>query len=160
MHYSQTQLEAEISQLFDQEDVVLLNVSVSGHNGRHQLKVVGDRRVGGLTIDDCVRLAREIQHLLDEKKLVDGDYRLEVSSPGVDYPLRAEWQFAKNVGRLLKLTVPGERGPREVSGRLTTVNATGITLAADQTEWKVVYSEILSAKVLPEFHSPRTEARP
>jgi len=160
VYYSQTQLEAEISQLLDQEGAVLLNLSVSGHNGRHQLRVVGDRRVGGLTIDDCVRLTRQIQHLIDEKKLVSGDYRLEVSSPGLDYPLRAEWQFAKNIGRLLKVTVNGERGPREISGRLMSVNATGISLVADKTEWTPTYSDILSAKVLPEFHSPRTEARP
>ena len=72
-----------------------------------------------LTINDCVYLTRQIQHLIDEKRLLDEDFRLEVSSPGLDYPLREEWQFAKNVGRLLKVQVPGEKGPREISGRLT-----------------------------------------
>ena len=159
MQYFHKQLEAEIAQLFQDESLILLNLNAVWQNGRLQLRLVGDRRSGGLTINDCVNLTRQVQHLIDEKQLVDGDYRLEVSSPGLDYPLRAEWQFVKNIGRLLKLTVNGERGPREISGRLTAVDADGITLAADKTEWKAAFSEILSAKVLPEFHSPRTEAK-
>ena len=159
MQNSQKQLEAEIAQLFQDENAILLDMNAVSQNGRLQLRLVGDRRHGGLTIDDCVRLARQVQHLIDEKQLVASGYRLEVSSPGVDYPLRAEWQFVKNIGRLLKLTVNGERGPREISGRLTAADSTGITLAADKTEWKAAFSEILSAKVLPEFHSPRTETR-
>jgi len=159
VQHSQKQLEAEIAQLFQDENAILLDMNAVSQNGRLQLRLVGDRRHGGLTIDDCVRLTRQVQHLINEKQLVDCDYRLEVSSPGLDYPLRAEWQFVKNVGRLLKLTVNGERGPREISGRLTAADSTGITLAADKTEWKAAFSEILSAKVLPEFHSPRTETR-
>lgn len=160
MQYSPKRLEAEISQLFEDEGVVLLNLTANYQSGRLQVRAIGDRRSGGLSIDDCVRLSRQMQHLIDEKRLVDTDYRLEVSSPGLDYPLRHEWQFLKNVGRLLKITINGERGPREISGRLTDVNAAGITLVGDKSEWKPAFAEILSAKVLPEFKSPRTEANP
>lgn len=159
MQYSQKQLEAEIVQLFQDEGVILLDMAASPQSGRLQLRLIADRRIGGITIDDCVHLTRQVQHLIDEKHLVDGDYRLEVSSPGLDYPLRAEWQFVKNIGRLLKLSVSGERGPREISGRLAAVNAEGVTLTADKTEWTVAFTDILSAKVLPEFHSPRTETK-
>ncbi len=160
MQYSPQRLEAEIRQLFEDEGVVLLDLTVNNQSGRMQIRAIGDRRSGGLSIDDCVRLSRDIQHLIDEQRLVDTDYRLEVSSPGLDYPLRQEWQFTKNVGRLLKITINGERGPREISGRLRDVGATGITLVGDKSEWKPAFTEILSAKVLPEFKSPRTEANP
>ena len=137
-----------------------MDISASWQSGRLQIRIIGDRRSGGLTIDDCVRLTRQIQHLIDEKLLVDGEYRLEVSSPGLDYPLRHEWQFTKNIGRLIKITINGERGPREISGRLTAVDSAGITLMSEKTEWKPAFADILSAKVLPEFHAPRTEAKP
>jgi ribosome maturation factor RimP len=153
-------LEAEVAQLFEDEGVVLLDLSAVWHGGRMQLRAIGDRRSGGLSIDDCVRLSRQIQHLIDEKRLVESDYRLEVSSPGLDYPLRHEWQFVKNIGRLLKITINGERGPRELSGRLRTVDAAGITLVGEKVVWKPAFAEILSAKVLPEFKSPPTEAKP
>ena len=139
--------------------MVLLDMSSSWHNGRLQLRLIGDRRTEGITIDDCVRLTRQVKHLIDERQLLHDDYRLEVSSPGLDFPLRDEWQFVKNIGRLLKVTVNGERGPREISGRLVSADASGITLTVGKSEWKAALAEILSAKVLPEFHSPRMEGK-
>lgn len=158
MNHTPSRLESEIRQLFDDEGVVLLEFTTSGHAGRVQLRAVGDRRAGSLTINDCVYLTRQIQHLIDEKRLMTEDYRLEVSSPGLDYPLREEWQFAKNVGRLLKVQVLGERGPKDISGRLAAATADGIVLTADQTEWKLRYPELLSARILPEFKPPRMES--
>jgi ribosome maturation factor RimP len=152
------QLESEIRQLFEDEGVILLDFNTSGRSGSVMLRAVADRRSGAVSIDDCVRLTRQIQHLISEKKLMAEDYRLEVSSPGLEYPLTQEWQFVKNIGRLLKLLVPGEKGPREVSGRLTAADQDGITVVADKSEWKLGYREVLSAQILPEFKPPRMES--
>jgi ribosome maturation factor RimP len=153
-------LETEIQQLFSDEGVVLLDLNASGHAGRLTLRAIADRRFSGLSIDDCVRLTRQIQHLIIEKNLLNEDFRLEVSSPGLDYPLREEWQFTKNIGRLLKIQVPGEKGPRDISGRLTAADAEGITLVTEKAEWKPRYNEIVSARVLPELKPPRMESKP
>jgi ribosome maturation factor RimP len=75
----------------------------------------------------------------------------------LDYPLREEWQFTKNIGRLIKASVAGERGPREIHGRLTAADGEGITLTSDATQWKLRHAELLSARVLPEFKPPRME---
>ena len=158
MAYPTNRLEAEIRQLFEDEGVILLEFNTSGRAGRVMLRAVADRRNGSVSIDDCVHLTRQIQHLVAEKKLLAEDYRLEVSSPGLDYPLREEWQFAKNVGRLLKAQIPGEKGPREISGRLTAADHEGITVVADKTEWKLGYHDVLSAHILPEFKPPRMES--
>ncbi|MBU0508442.1 hypothetical protein KKH27_06365 [bacterium] len=152
-------LENKIRQIFEDEGVVLLDLTVSGHGSRQILRAIGDRRQGSLTIDDCVRLSRDIQRIIAEFRLIAGDYRLEVTSPGLDYPLREEWQFAKNLGRLLKINLPGERGPREVSGRLTAADADGITLTVDGKEVRPRYAELLSVRILPEFKSPRMESK-
>ncbi|MFZ5433839.1 MAG: ribosome maturation factor RimP [Calditrichota bacterium] len=151
-------LETEIRKLFEDEGVELLELNVSGRANGPQVRVIGDRREGFLTIDDCVRLTREIQHVIGEKRLLAEDYRLEVSSPGLEYPLRENWQFQKNLGRLLKATVPGERGPKEISGRLTSVNTDGITLKSDKTEWTPRFADLISVRVLPEFKPPRSES--
>lgn len=152
-------LEAEVRRIFDDAGVVLLDLTVSGRGSRLQVRIIGDRKQDALTIDDCVRLTREIQNAVNEKRLLPADYRLEVGSPGLDYPLREEWQFVKNIGRLLKLNVPGPRGPREISGRLASVDSEGITLIADGTEWKPRYADLISVRVLPEFKSPRRESK-
>ena len=154
---SASALESEVKQLFEDEGIVLLEFSARGHGGRMMLRAVVDRRHGALTIDDCAHLTRQIQHLLREKKLLNDDYRLEVTSPGLDYPLREEWQFAKNIGRLIKASVAGERGPKEIHGRLAAADREGITLTSDTTQWTLRHAELLSVRVLPEFKPPRME---
>jgi ribosome maturation factor RimP len=124
------------------------------------LRAIADRKTAGVSIDDCVTLTRQIQHLITEKNLLNEDYGLEVSSPGLDYPLREDWQFTKNIGRLLKVQVSGERGPKDISGRLLAVGPEGITLATEKTEWTPAFKDILSARVLPEFKPPRMESKP
>jgi len=153
-------LETEITELMADAGVVLLEFSSATRNGRVNLRIVGDRKTDGFTIDDCADITREIRHLILEKKLIESDFALEVSSPGLDYPLREIWQYEKNLGRLLKIRVPGEKGPREISGRLAAVEADGIVLTIDQKEIRPRFSEVLSAKVLPEFKPPRTESKP
>jgi ribosome maturation factor RimP len=157
MATSASTLESEVKQLFEDEGVVLLEFSAHGHGSRMMLRAVADRRHGALTVDDCARLTRQIQHLVREKKLLNDDYRLEVTSPGLDYPLREEWQFAKNIGRLIKASVAGERGPKEIHGRLTAADGEGITLTSDATQWKLRHAELLNVRVLPEFKPPRME---
>jgi ribosome maturation factor RimP len=157
MSTSTSRLETEVRQLFEDEGVVLLEFSARGQGGRLMLRAVADRRHGSLTIADCAHLTRQIQHLVREKKLLNDDYRLEVTSPGLDYPLREEWQFTKNIGRLMKATVAGERGPKEINARLTAADAAGITLTSDATQWNLRYSELISVRVLPEFKPPRME---
>jgi ribosome maturation factor RimP len=153
------QLDSEIRQLLLDNGVEMLDFHLSRHSGHVMLRVVADRRTEGLKIDDCAILSRQIKHLIDEKALLKDDYRLEVSSPGLDYPLREDWQFTKNIKRLLKVQVPGEKGPREINGRLLNVSETGITLVADKTEWNLRFEEILSAKVLPELKSSSVESK-
>lgn len=152
-------LHAEVAELFHDAGVELLDLSVIQRSGGPLVRTVADRRTGGLTIDDCARLTRELRNLIRERKLLAEDCAIEVSSPGLDYPLREEWQFAKNVGRLLKVNVTLEQRAREISGRLTAADGAEITLAADGREWRLPIAELRSIRILPEFKPPRTESK-
>jgi ribosome maturation factor RimP len=153
-------LQTEITQLLSDEGIVLLEMNSVMRNRGVQIRVIGDRKEGGFTIDDCARISHEIRNLIIEKNLIEGDFSLEVSSPGLDYPLSEPWQFQKNLGRLLKIRIPGEKGPKEISGRLKSVNTGGITLTVEKKEINPEFNELLSAKVLPEFKTPHTESKP
>lgn len=153
------QLHSEISGLFRDEGIELLDLTVIQRAGGPLVRTIADRRSGGLTIDDCARLSRELRNLIRERQLLAEDCAIEVSSPGLDYPLREEWQFAKNIGRLMKVQIAGEKGPQDISGRLTAVTSVGITLTADRREWQLAFAELLSVRILPEFKPPRTESK-
>ncbi|MEW6518471.1 MAG: ribosome maturation factor RimP [Thermodesulfobacteriota bacterium] len=60
---------------------------------------------GGTSVDDCARVSREVSHLLDVEDLIPQKYMLEVSSPGLDRPLKTEKDFLRNKGEKVKLTI-------------------------------------------------------
>lgn len=72
-------------------------------------------REGGVTLDDCVEVSREVGAMLEVEDVVPGSYRLEVSSPGLDRPLKKTKDFERFSGRLARIKMseridPDERG--------------------------------------------------
>src|SRR5688572_9651312 len=80
----------------------VVDVIVSLRNNPKKLLVIldGDK---GISIDDCAELSRNLSDALDETNLVDGALVLEVSTPGLDQPLKNRRQYVKNVGRSVKV---------------------------------------------------------
>jgi len=76
----------------------------------------------GVTIEDCARVSRLLDPILDAEGLIDHAYTLEVSSPGVERPLTRPRDFRRFVGRLARIVVRHPEGHvEEIEGRLTAV---------------------------------------
>jgi len=85
----------------------------------------------GMTIASCALLSRALSGELETSDLLEEAYTLEVSSPGLDYPLTEKRQYLKNLGRLIKVyLVTGE----EVLGKLKEVEELGIKLGVTKKE--------------------------
>jgi ribosome maturation factor RimP len=78
----------------------------------------------GMNIDDCAVLSRQLSKSLDESALVDDNYTLEVSTPGVEQPLQLKRQYTKNIGRRLKVKLQDST----IEGKLAEVTDNEITL--------------------------------
>jgi ribosome maturation factor RimP len=70
----------------------LVRVNVSGLNGM-TVQIMAERPDGGMTVEDCERLSRDISPALDVADPIDREYNLEVSSPGIDRPLTRAKDF-------------------------------------------------------------------
>lgn len=82
------------------------------------LRVYVDR-AGGVTLGECERLSRRLDPLLDVEGLIQGRYHLQVSSPGLDRPLRLPADFQRAVGDRVRLTLRAQAGRTRVCvGRL------------------------------------------
>lgn len=114
--------------------------------------VDGDR---GITIDDCAEISRKLSKALDESPMAMDNYLLEVSTPGVDHPLRLKRQYTKNLGRKLKIKVQD----KIVEGRLVEVNEENIVISQETGMGKtketvtlnIPFSDIEKAFVLVSF---------
>ncbi len=83
----------------------IVDVLILGHKGPKKVLIIIDSDKG-ITIDDCAALSRELSKWFDESQLLDENYMLEVSTPGLDQPLKLKRQYYKNIGRRLKIVLP------------------------------------------------------
>src|SRR5208283_189173 len=84
------------------EGLEVVSADLLGSGRRLLLRVAVDK-TGGVTVGDCERMSRSLEALLDVEDPISGPYVLEVSSPGLDRPLRSQRDFEKNIGRLARI---------------------------------------------------------
>lgn len=93
------------------------------------LQVLVDKE-GGAGIDEIATVSRQISRALDEHDPIDGHYTLEVSTPGLERPLRTPSHFARAVGSTVKVkTKPGTEGDRRLEGTVSAVDEDVVTVA-------------------------------
>lgn len=95
-------------------------------------------------------LSREISDALDRRDILPGRYRLEVSSPGLDRPLKSMRDFQRNLGRQVKIKYLDEGGNSvTVIGQIEGVDDDAVVILEDDQQKKITMSKILLAKILP-----------
>lgn len=108
----------------------IVDISVSLRGVQKVLVTIdGDN---GVTIDDCADISRELGKVLDDSNLLKDSYTLEVSTPGLDQPLKLKRQYTKNIGRKLRVKL-----------KETTVEGKLISVAPDEI---VIEQEVGSGK--------------
>lgn len=127
----------------------IVRVRLSG-NRRKRLQIMAERVSDGqMGIDDCGRLSRALAPVFDLDDPVDGEYDLEISSPGIDRPLMRIEDFERFVGFDAKLeTAVPVNNQRRWKGVIAAVDGEEITLATDQGETKLKFSALSDARLV------------
>ena len=99
---------------------------------------------GGINVDDCEVVSRELSDILDEKDYIDEAYILEVSSPGLDRPLKKEKDFARSIGKDVEVKLfKAINKEKEFVGILKAYDEDTVTLEMeDETEMQFKRSDI------------------
>jgi ribosome maturation factor RimP len=105
-------------------------------------------RPGGVGIEDCERVSREVSALLDVEDPIPAAYTLEVSSPGFDRVLRTRAHFERFAGQRVFVELATARaGRRRYTGTLVAAGDAGIELAVDGEQVTVRYEELAKARL-------------
>ena len=90
---------------------------------------------GGITVDDCEAVSREFSDRLDEKDFIEDSYIMEISSPGLDRPLKKEKDYQRSMGKLIEIRTyrPIEKR-KEFCGFLKAYDADTVTIEEDGAE--------------------------
>ena len=107
-----------VEPILDEMAFELVDIEFIPDRGRWILRIYLDKE-GGITLDDCALVSRELGDLIDVKDVFPGKYSLEISSPGLNRPLKKEKDFLKAVGRKVKVkTIVPVKGCRNFTGHL------------------------------------------
>ncbi|MGE0595597.1 MAG: ribosome maturation factor RimP [Hyphomonadaceae bacterium] len=127
----------------------LVRVRLSGLR-RKRLQVMAERLAdGGMDVDDCAKLSRAISEALDANDPINGEYDLEVSSPGIDRPLMRIEDFARFAGYDAKLeTTAMIDGRKRFKGVIAGVDGDVIRLAMDGGEVRLRFDALHDARLV------------
>lgn len=136
-------------------DKFIVEVLVSGKKIPKRVMIIidGDH---GITIDDCAELSRVLSKQFDDRGFFgDDNYLLEVSTPGLDHPLKLKRQYFKNTGRNVK--VVGKESSQEgklkevTDEKIVLVQETGAGKKKETRELEIPFSEIEKTFVMVSF---------
>lgn len=120
--------------------------------GKHTVLRVYIDKEGGIMVEDCEAVSRQISGVLDVEDPISSEYALEVSSPGMDRPLFTLEQFASHAGEQvkIKLRTPFE-GRRNFQGLLRGVEDQDVVVRVDENEFLLPIDSIDKANIIPSF---------
>lgn len=131
----------------------LADIKFIMESGRWRLQFFIDKP-GGITIDDCEAVSREIDTLLEVEDVIQGAYVLEVSSPGLDRPLYNPADYMRFNGKLAKVkTKVAIEGQKALTGRIDSPDEEGFNLIINEGEKSVYikYGQVEKARLEVEF---------
>jgi ribosome maturation factor RimP len=144
-----SQLEPIIAPAVEAAGYRLVRLRLIGGK-RKTLQVMAERPDGTMDVDDCAKLSRALSEFLDAEDPIEGEYDLEVSSPGIDRPLTRITDFARWSGHEAKieLSVPDASGRKRFKGQLLGLEGNDVVIEAQNARLKFPFASIADAKLV------------
>jgi ribosome maturation factor RimP len=140
------ELRLEAERIAESLGCELVDLLIKGPSQPRILEFFVDRR-GGVTIEDCAAISRGLSLVIDERFQDFSDYRLEVSSPGLDRSLKTEKDFLRHLGSDLKVEWSLEGRHNRTSGTLKSVSSSAIEILEKDHERIIPISSVTLAKI-------------
>ncbi|MDI9355940.1 MAG: hypothetical protein QM536_02815 [Chitinophagaceae bacterium] len=134
-------------EIIRETDIFIIDIITSGANNTPKITLLLETE-RGITIDECAFVNKKILHYIDTH-YPNETYTLEVSSPGIDYPIQFLVQYKRNRGRNIEVLLRDETKYR---GKLLSVDETSIDMLTakeknkTETEIKILLTDIYQAK--------------
>jgi len=136
------------------EGLELVDVEFAGAGGHPTLRLYIDKQ-GGVSLDDCTAISRALSAALDVEDPIEGSYELEVSSPGLDRPLRTREHFQKFAGEKVRVKTYGplqEADSRKTFvGRLVGLEGDEVVVDVEGAFFRIPLTLVAKANIEPSF---------
>ena len=144
-----SQLEPIIEPAVEAAGYRLVRLRILGGKTK-TLQIMAERPDGTMKVEDCARLSRALSDFLEREDPFEGEYLLEVSSPGIDRPLTRLTDFSRWAGHeaKLELSAPDESGRRRFKGLLIGLDGNEVAIEVEGERLKFPFRGIAEAKLV------------
>ena len=137
--------------ILEADGMELVDIEYRRERGGRVLRLIIDQE-GGVTLDDCTSISHEINRNLDVEDMFPGPYTLEVSSPGLNRPLKKESDFHRFINRLVKVrTASPVNESKMFRGRLLACRDGFVEIETESSVVKIPLDDIVKANLEYEF---------
>ena len=146
-------VESSLRPVVEAAGLELVEATFIREHGRRILRVTVERdEPGGVDLDTIAEVSGRISRRLDLDDVVSGPYDLEVSSPGVERPLKRPREFQRHTGTKVKVrSVEPVDGSRTHTGTLEVADEDGIVVRTETGERRIRYEDVASARTVFEW---------
>lgn len=135
--------------LVSQKKLFLVDVEVK-YGKETEVWILVDSEEGGVNLDRCSEISRELSLILEEKDLFSTAYRLNVSSPGLSRPLSDRRQYGKNTGRKAKVKYKEGSDYITVEGTLEKGDSDSFRIETEASEVvSIPFADVVETKIIP-----------
>lgn len=142
----QHRLEEIVLPVLQSHGVDFIEAQIKGGRNSQIVRITIDAD-GGIPLDRCAAISREISAHLDVADFFPGRFRLEVSSPGIDRPLQTLRDFERNIGRQVKIQYRSGETIDSIDGTIKGVTASEVEIADKQVSHLIALQAIELAKI-------------
>lgn len=148
MDLNKKEILNKVKKITEDLGYLFIELEFRGDSRNHILELYVDNETG-ITIEDCSEISKAVAELVESDNLIESRYRLNVSSPGIDRPLKYISQFQKNVGRSFEIII--EETNEKFNGDLLSVNDDLLEFKIGKEIKVINIKKIKSAKVVVRF---------
>lgn len=140
-------IETQIAKIVEANGAFLYDIEIVTEFDETIYRVLVTK-TGGITLDQCTAISNELSPFLDVHSPVNGEYRLEVSSPGIERKLTKLVHFQNAIGEKVKVKI---KGGDKLQGELKIADENGITVETKHGEEHFTYDQLGTVKTYFEW---------
>jgi len=149
MEINRTEISQKLQDAIEKLGYFFIDIEFRGDDRNRILEIYIDNELGIITAD-CVDASRVCGNLIEEENLIESKYRLDVSSPGTDRPVKFIQQYKKHIGRNFELEFE-DQVSEKFEGKLMDVSNDILKFEIDKKIEEVNFNNIKSAKIIVRF---------
>ena len=138
------------SEIAEKLGYFVIEILYRGDNRKRIIEIYVDAEKN-INADDLAEISREINSAMEEQDLLKDSYRLEVSSPGVDRPLKFLKQYPKHINRNFEIVYKTSEAENKFTGKLISIERDELNFNSRGKDILIKFNQITTAKVIISF---------